>query len=260
MTQPNFMLRFSGANVQPSALSLGDLADLLESIEQLFINVAVEMESTIDPDLVKVSLVDVRAGSVGLGFASNLMPNNEISTIRIISDAITNRQYARVPSSAIRPLRAIDAYVKQSKWTATLHEGASQIPLATIRPDVDLGLPQLETVSGESVIYGVLTRVGGTPAKLRVRTLEGRPLSCFASERVAKLAGGMLYDTVGMRGQAEWDANTFTIVSFRVDEMEPYRETGIAAAMAKLREAVHGGWDDFDDVNGAVREARGSDE
>lgn len=257
MTQPNFMLRFSGANVHPAALSLGDLAELLESIEQLFINVALQAEPSLDTEKVHVSLMDVRAGSVGLGFASTLAPPNEAATIEIITDAISGRKYARIPAAAIRHLRTIDEYVKQRKWTASWHVGNELTPLAVIAPDVDLGLPQLEIFNGETVEYGKLMRVGGTPAKLRIRFLDGRSLSCVATERVAKDAGGLLYEVIGMRGQAEWDANTMSLLSFRVDSLEPYREKSFQSAMDRLRDAMHGGWETVEDVNEAIRELRG---
>lgn len=257
MPTPNFLLRLSGRDAEPSALALGELAELLESIEQLFENVALEAEPALDMGKMRVSLVDVRAGSIGLGFSSNLAPANEIQTLRIITDAITQRRYTQVPAAAIRPLRTLDDYVKRSRWTATWHIGHDQTPLAIIAPDVDLGLPQLEIISGETVEYGELTRVGGTPAKLRVRFLSGRALSCIASERVAKEAGMFLYDVIGMRGLAEWDANTMSLISFRVDALEPYRDTSIATAVQRLRDVARGGWDTVADVNTAIRELRG---
>ena len=121
-------------------------------------------------------------------------------------------------------------------------------------------LPEEKYVRGETVLYGRVERVGGVEPKVRVRLSEHEAVSCHLSEEMAKHLGKQLYSTVGLQGQATWDADDLSVIYFRVDEILPFKGGGVVEGIRELREAVDGAYDDVPDAVGFVRELRGGGE
>jgi hypothetical protein len=60
--------------------------------------------------------------------------------------------------------------------------------------------------------------------------------------------GGKLYTVVGLKGVAEWWAEDLSITRFLANEITDYRETPIAEAISRLRDAIGKYYRDIDDI------------
>ncbi len=128
--------------------------------------------------------------------------------------------------------------------------------LAEIRPDVDLNLPLLNIIRGNTVIYGKLTRVGGTPPKARLKLLNGEAISCIVSEQLAKRIGNRLYEIVGLAGEAKWDADDYALLHFKAHGIAPYEEGSLKEAVRQLRDSAGNAWQNVEDVEDSIEALR----
>jgi hypothetical protein len=117
-------------------------------------------------------------------------------------------------------------------------------------------IPQRPRLRGETVLFGRVERVGGVEPKVRLRISDHESVSCHISEELAKRVGNRLYNEVGLRGQATWDAVDFELLYFHAEELLSYQAGPITAAFDALAGAVGGAFDSVDDVEefvGALR-------
>jgi len=251
-----FELKLEGKNLVPSELSVHELTDLLLAVERAVVKTAIHLQEGLDEEQAVVSLVSIAAGSTSLRFASAL-PATTTAFARI-GQAISSRVYTDLPSHTIEALREIYDYSleRQAVIGFYSHENSHSTLLAEIRSDVDLNLPLINVVRGNTVVYGRLTRIGGNPPKARITQLNGEAISCFVSEQLAKRIGNRLYEVIGLAGDAKWDADDYSLLNFKASEITPYEETPVKQAVKELRESAGLAWQDVKDVNGFIDELR----
>lgn len=252
-----FELKIEGKDLVPSQLSIHELTDLLLAIERAVVKTAIHAEHGLDEDEAVVSLVDIGEGSTRLRFASE-MPATTTAFV-ILSRAIADRSYANLPSPAIDALREIYDYAEKREAIVGFYapENGHYRRVAEIRADVDLNLPELDIVRGNTVVYGKLTRIGGNPPKARLKLLNGEAISCFVSEKLAKRIGNRLYEVIGLAGEAKWDADDYSLLHFRAQDIAPYEESSLTQAIKELRDAGSSAWQEVKDVDAFIDELRG---
>lgn len=251
-----FELKLEGNNLVPSELSVHELADLLLAVERAVVKTAIHLEHTVDEDEAEISLIGISEGSTRLQFASLFAA--AITAFSVLGHAIATRTYTALPSPAIEALREIYDYAEERQAVIGLYSIANDqfSRLAEIRPDVDLNLPLLDIVRGNTVVYGKLTRVGGTPPKARLKLLNGEAISCFVSEQLAKRIGNRLYEVIGLAGEARWDADDYALLHFKAHDIASYEEGSVREAVKQLRDSAGDAWQDVDDVDGLIEALR----
>jgi hypothetical protein len=256
MTNFIFELSLEGKDLSPTTVSIHELANFLESIETVVVKTLSHTVQGIDEDQAVVSLVEIGAGSAHYSFAAAPPVTPEL--IRLIGNSIRTQNYKRLPNAAISGLRDLQRFSEQRqaviKWN--LLENRHKSLIAEIRPDVGLNLPTLDTVKGTTVVYGKLTRVGGTPPKARVSLLSGEAISCLVSEQLAKRIGNRLYEVIGLEGDAEWDITDYSLLSFRANAITSFEEGTAREALKALGEVSGEGWNHGNDTNAFVEELR----
>lgn len=251
-----FGLKLEGKDLLPSKLSIHELTELLLAFERAVVKTAIHLKPGLDEEQAVISLIGISEGSTSLQFASALP--EATTAFQQIGQAISLRSYTELPSVTIEALREIHKYSqeKQAFISFYLYENSHRIRLAEIRFDVDLNLPLINRVRGNTVIYGRLTRVGGNPPKARITQLNGEAISCFVSEQLAKRIGNRLYEVIGLAGEAEWDADDYSLLYFKANDITPYEETPVKMAIRELRESAGPAWDRIKDVNAYIEELR----
>lgn len=256
MAIATFDIAFTETPIPVESISSNDLGEMIGEVETAVALVAAKMHPEIDAEKVRVGLIGVKPKAVEYTFASTTP--DVIGAIDQIIASLDARSYQSVPARALRSLKGIDAFRRELgagiQWS---RDGSTR--MARINQTDDLELPELEILSGETVIYGQLTRAGGTPPKLRLRLQDGTPLSVITTEALARSAGGLLYEPIGLRGRAEWDVNSATVISFRADELLPYRQKSAVETVKRLREAtaaIQSDWDTLEGGDALIREMR----
>lgn len=107
-----------------------------------------------------------------------------------------------------------------------------------------------------TVLYGEIMRAGGREPRIQFHTIDGQTVYCKGSRELVQEAGRFLYKEVALRGAVAWNSDTYKIEAFTVESIEPYRKTPPTEALAALREAVAGAFDDIEDVDAFVQQIR----
>ncbi len=201
-----------------------------------------------------VGLTAIDEGSVLLRFSSP-QPNLVVPAWHQVTDAVVNGTFRDLPVSSVKSLREIALFVQRRNCDAELRVRTDQPRvLATITPRTTID--PIPLISGTTVLYGRIVRVGGAKPKIRVQTPQGQVISCDVTETLAKEVGSRLYSWVGLKGTAEWRSDTHRIETFRVDSIQAYQETPIADAFADLAEQFGDLFSDIDDVDEYVSTLR----
>lgn len=255
-----FQLRFSGGDVKPSTVPAHELADLLVAAEQTLMSLVSDESTDFDPSALVVGLVAVHDSSLGLEFASN-RPDVIEPAFRRLTHAVRDRSFENFPSRGIAGLEVFGSFnARRNCRTLFFDDSDPQgAPVAVLPEDFLRVLPPRSRIRGETVIFGKVERVGGVEPKVRLRLSEHESFSCFISEPLARQLGPRLYEEVGLKGQATWDATDWSLLYFHGEEITPYEATPLTEAFTELRELAADSYSDLIDVEEHVRSLRYSE-
>lgn len=251
------LLRFSGGETAPATVPVRELANLILAVEETVVAVAQSTKDVGRKEELALTLTGLTDSSLGLQFATpapeTLMP----SFVRV-ARAIASETLDLLPVSALSGLRYLQGFIKRHKCVVEFRVGSMESPpIAVMTPETELqGTPKLR---GTTVLYGRVTRVGGATPKVQIEQANGERLSCEVTVSIAKELGRRLYDRVGLSGEALWNAETWAVESFRVEEIEGYQERSPLAVVRDLRDHFGQHFDEIDDADAFVRSLREDD-
>jgi hypothetical protein len=244
----------TGDGMSPGMIRSKEIAEVIESIEDMIASVVIRDHPELKKDTIVIGLKSIRQGSIGLEFSPNLIELT-LPAVRRITTSIEGNDFGILPNSALNALRKLSAFTRRYQCNAEfLAQNGHQKSLATLTPETQI--PDIYPLSGETNIYGEITRVGGAEPKIQFKTLEGQIIYCSTSKAIAKKAGTKLYTNVELNGLAEWNSETFEIESFHVISISDYEQTSPSEAFEELSNLIGDAFDDITDVNRFVSEMR----
>ncbi|MGI9952322.1 hypothetical protein V3F56_08160 [Moorellaceae bacterium AZ2] len=248
-----FELSLQGEGVYPETTPLSELVEFLSAIEKA-IKALTEAEGTDKEELI-VGLVEVKRSSTILRFTSN-RPSEVRQAWGTIVGALATKNLEQLPSQAKKLIETSVSYAKKRKASVGFITVPGQPPAVCIDPNTEF--PTHETkVRGETVLYGLVTRVGGKEPKVGLSLDNGTFLVCETSRQLAKQLGSRLYEWVGLSGIAEWDTRDWSITAFEARELIEYTAVPITDAIASLaRAAGPEAWADVVDIVKEINEFR----
>lgn len=247
-------LRLAGANMSPGKLRSKEIAELIESIEEMTASVVVSDDPKIKKDSIVVGLKAIKEGSIGLEFAPNLVELTMPATFRI-TRSIADNDFGTLPSSTMTALRKLSGFSRRHQCDVEFFAQNGNVQnLATITPDTQI--PNTYAFIGETTLYGVINRVGGAEPKIQFKTFDGQLLYCSTTQEIAKQAGNRLYKQVGLEGRAEWNSETLRIENFYVSAISNYEKVSPSVAFEELSRLVGDSFDEIIDVDSFVAEIR----
>jgi len=252
-----FKIRFAGGDVHPDTVPAHELAELLIATEQALTSVVAQENPDVDTSELIVGLVNVKDESLGLEFATSRPALFERAFDRV-TVAVSSRRFDELPSRAIVGIQTIASFNHRRRCQAQIWDARRQstAPVAVMDEDFASSIPERPKLRGETVLFGLVERVGGVEPKVRLRISDKESISCHISEELAKRVGNRLYDEVGLRGQATWDGADFELLYFHAEELLSYRAGSLTQAFRALTEAVGGAYDSIGDVDEFVRHLR----
>jgi hypothetical protein len=252
-----FELQVAGKDVFPETLALDDLADILKGMESSVVAMAGVQDAGVDSKRLGLALVNIGRGSANLAFAS-LEPQIARRAFTSCSNAIRTGRIAELPPDARAGIGDLAKVARKRNVVLRLVPRPGDAADSEIRPDSTI--PSPGTIEGDTVLYGLVERIGGAGAPKLMLRLDGRGrlLSCdLADKEQARAVAQHLYDTVAASGRATWNAITWEIESFKVSSLRVHHKVSPIEAFRVLAEACPGAWDGVEDVDGAIRELRG---
>lgn len=245
----------SGKDIRPETIKAGDVAEILGAIERMVENQVFAKYPDLDPEKVIVGLVNIRSSSLGLQFVSEV-PEASIPAFREVGHAVSTRDFTGWPTSSMDALKKIVAFTRKRQATTefAIQDGHRDV-VATITAETkpEKRLP----LTGETVIYGQVVRVGGKTPKVMIETVDGQIIYCDVEKAIAAKLGERLYRVVGLVGVAHWDTQSLKIDEFRVVGSIPYEERPLVDAMDELSKIAGPYYADVQDVAKYISDIRG---
>jgi|GEM_PF-4643240 len=248
MSRPDLLeMRLTGQGVTLAAVPAREWLTVADAL-------VAALQSGGVPDTV-LAITGIGEGSVVLRIGT--LAGDAVPAWSAIRRALEEQKVHRLPGVAREAVATAVRFARKYMGRVEFREGSAVEPSAVIHGDTPLlGLGILRETT---VIYGRVYRVGGAEPKIGLEAdTEGTRIACWCSMELAQRVAPLLYQRVGLSGEAKWDAETWSLVDFHARDLTDYRERPLREGLAALAAIV--GEDHWgDDVVAAVRSVR-SDE
>ncbi len=259
----SFEIHFGGSGISPEVIPFRVLARALAAVQRLVSDSEPDEElstddTTEDSDL---HLLDVRRGSATYPVYAERQPE-ALDRLKQTGLVLQDPQHADEMPYVLSPIEDLSAIAKSLGCIIEFRlPGKGNDILATITPDSYRSLEGSVFVSGETTISGRVERVGGATelhCGLRVQQQSERMLICrVESTDVARQLGQHLYDDVIVSGEATWYRRNWRLRSFSIRSMHQLKRGSILEAIGALRGAGGSAWNNVEDPEKLLNEARG---
>lgn len=250
-------IHFTGENISPESIRIGEIAVILDAIENVLLTVIAQEHEGLTKEILTIGLHNINAGSLGLQFTSKL-PEVVTPAFEQVATSIRSGVIENIPYESLNHFEKLLSFVKRHQAQADfiVLNGKSKT-LATLTPDFEL--PKTVYITGQTTIYGEIVRVGGVEPKVEVKMISGQTIYCPFEIGLASQLGALLYQLVGLDGDARWNTQNFEIEDFRVTAVSDYRNTSLVDAFQSLSDIAGKYYSDIDDVTGYIAELRRED-
>ena len=238
-------IRFSGEGIVPGNIRARELAEILQSVEDMLASTAIVEYPHLNKDDIVIGLVEIERGSVRYLFEPQL-PDVVFPAYEIISNAIVDNKFDELQFAAIDSLRRIATFTRRHQVDAEfiIRNGGKRV-LATITPKTEI--EPIPLTIGETAIFGRVMRVGGKTPKVMIETPDGQSLFCDIDEKLAIELAPRLYSWVGLEGIARWNTKDYKIESFRIEQITDYEGGNILKTLKDLSILAGRYFDQIDD-------------
>ncbi|MFC1549465.1 hypothetical protein ACFL4R_01180 [Nitrospirota bacterium] len=227
-------IKFSGESILPETIRAKDLADILANVEESLTSIILKENADVNVEDLVIGLVNIEEGSAKLRFKSS-MQAVALSAFTLLSTAISTGDYTKVPVTSIKSVKSISDFTKKRNCTAEFRiQPDSKEPLAALSPQSEVNIPEVYQLTGETVIYGIVMRVGGAMPKAAVKLSDKQTIYCEVKEHLAKEIGHKLYSWVGLSGTAKWNTEDYSIDSFSIDKITEYEDIPVTKSISEL--------------------------
>lgn len=251
-------IRLTGKDISPEKVRAGDIGEIITAVEEMISLLIIKNHPSITRESILIGITNIRKGSVELQFSSQL-PTLAMPAFTLIADSIATGKFNELPVGSVKALQTIATFTRKKHCIAELIAlNGDPTILATISPDTKIEPSPL--ITGETVIYGQLIRVGGRTPRAMIETVDGQTIYCEVEKGLAKNLGEKLYSYVGLHGTAKWNANTLALEEFFIDDLTDYRDKKIFESTRDLSSLVGKYFSTIKDVKGYVSRLRGMGE
>ncbi len=249
-------VRIRGPGASPDKISVSELIRFLGSIEQALYQIAKSKSHEPLGENFYVSLVEVKEGSALFRFKPSMREAAFVAAT-LLSASMISRDFSVLPVEAVNHLSSAVAFVQKQSWTAEVKLSASDSQPAFVI-DSQTPIPEITPfeVTGETVLYGEIERVGGQDPKVGLRLPDGSWLSCTVSKDMAQVLAGRLYTVVGLRGSATWEMPSLELSKFQISELLDFTHVPFAVAMKELADDLRPHYSDIRDSDAYLRRLR----
>ena len=211
-------LKFDGNDIKPSKVKSSEIAALIVSYERAITTIIKSEHPEIDDDFVFVSFEEIKGSSISLKLIAHKAKNYVIPALFLISTAFETKNFNQIPNTSIEELRSIQRFAKKYKCDGYFIKNGER--LAAFNQYTDVSYNELETIKGETTIYGEIQVAGGKiNPHVHIRINDDYTISFEVEKELAKQLASQLYNDVGLTGVARWDRKSYKILDFKIDKL-----------------------------------------
>ena len=256
-TNQPFELKFTGTDIHPEAVRARDLAEVIESFDEMVSTSVLAENTDLRREDLVISFVHIEDGSVKLQFLPNLRPV-ALAALQTVAVAVSSGDYQHVPNQAVKCMKTIQTFTKRHNCVAEIREAeTAPQPIATISPDTEI--TERPLIEGKTELFGEILRVGGKTPRVMFQEPRGRVIYCTASYDVAKELGQDLYSWVTIMGTAKWNPEDLTVEEFAITELTSAPTEPVTSTVGQIAQLCRAFYEDVTDVPAYVASVRGTE-
>jgi hypothetical protein len=246
-------IKFEGRDMSPTTVSSNEFANIIAAYEDA-LNALIIKNNPTKGLLTFISVIEVQNNSETIIFN----PNYEdiiLEAADEINIAISKKRHNSLPFETVKNLAVIQRFVRERDCKASLN-GYDGITSAEITPDTNLDIDESFYFYGDTTIYGILERLGGTKPKARIRLRNNKLLSVEISRSDAKELSKYIYEKVGFKGKAKWKKESREIESFKLKKLILMSNKPLNEKMKGLGDIFGKYWVDVEDPDAHAADLR----
>ena len=243
-------LKFEGNNVNPSTVKPSEIAHLIEDFEKALLSTIEQNHREINTEAVLFTFHEIKDESLGLRFMPKLITEIILSSYSIITTCINEGNFNQLNLNTIAALKSITKFSKRHNCIGYFKKNG--ITLSTFTATTEINFDKNHLVKGERTIYGKLIDVGGENPNIHLKVNDDYIIIITTDEKNAKYLATKLFEKVGLKGTAKWDAITSQIVDFKLHDIIDYIPGNVSNAFNEMKKLTSGFWDNFnnnDEIN-----------
>lgn len=244
-------LKFEGGGIKPSAVRASEVAELISSFEKAIIITLQDRYPDIDThQYAYLSITNIEDQSLGLKFLAEKATEAFLSTFFLLTTSINKNAYNEIPSPAVENLKNISRFTKKHNCDCNyIHQGLN---LAKFTPETIVEVSELNTIKGETILYGKLQRVGGEVPRVVFKDHTGQNIYFEVTEDVAKQLAPKLYEEIALTGTARWDKKTFKVLDFKVSGITDLESRSLTKTFSEISSVIGKYWNEVDDIESVI--------
>ncbi|MCE5204728.1 MAG: hypothetical protein LLF80_01290 [Porphyromonadaceae bacterium] len=247
-------LNFSGNGINPDVVKPSEIATQIVNFENVLCQVIKNKHPEIDTEQVLFSFCNIGNNSLDIFFKPLLAIPLVISSYLLITESINNNNYTQIPSEATYALKNIVKFTKTYECVATFKLNNNE--LSKITNETQIKKMITNVFKGDTVIYGKLIDIGGEKPNLHLKVNEDYKVTIDIPEDEAQKLAIKLYQYIGLKGEAVWDAETFKVMSFKYSSIVIYNEGNSFKTVQQIKNNITSGvWDKYNttqEINDAL--------
>jgi len=251
-------IRLRGIGVKPGLIRSKEIAEILESVEDMAIAEALSHNPELNKDDIIVGVYAIEDESIGLKFKTTFA-SIVVSSFISAAEAIERQEFEYLTPQAINSLKVLSSFSKKHSCEAIIGSGTDN-ELAIITPETVIPSPSY--IYGQTEILGKVIRVGGKSPKAMIELTDGSTLYCDVPEDIAKQLGHQLYSLAKFEGFAKWESKTLELEEFKIHSVKEFPNMEPSKLFGELSNMLGNQFSSLTDVDGFVSSLRnyGGDE
>lgn len=245
-------IRLKGQGIRPGLIRSKEIAEILESIEDMVVSETLKADPTLSKEHIIVGIYAIEDRSIGLKFKTT-MASVVIPAFLATAEAIGNEDFDSLAPQTVKSLQVISNFSKKHTCNAIFGTNG-QTEIAAITPNTQIPLPTY--IVGLSEIVGKVIRVGGKKPKAMIELTDGTTMYCEVPENIAKELGHQLYSLARFYGLAKWDSKTLELEEFQITSVEEFKNIDPSLMFKELANILGKKFTDIIDVEEYVSHLR----
>jgi len=245
-------IRLRGEGVKPGLIRSKEIAEILESVEEMAVSEAMRKNPDLNRDEIIVGVYAIDDASIGLRFKTTFTAA-VVSAFVSAAEAIERQDFDYLSPQSLNSLKVVSNFSKRHHCDAIIGSGSSG-ELTVISPDTVIPSPSY--IFGQTEIIGKVIRVGGKTPKAMIELTDGSTLYCEVPEDIAKELGHQLYALAKFEGFAKWDSKTLELEEFKIHNVKNFPNTEARHIFGELSGMVGDRFSQIENVEDFVSSLR----
>lgn len=254
--KPLIQTKFDGEGVHPGRIRSKDIGEVMAAVEDVIATMILNQHDQIEikKESIVIGVSEIKQGCLELCFDTNDY-SLSVPAIDALREAFELNNLIKLPLDVRKGFEKIIGFNKKYKCSSTVTTVEGGLTVFALTEESEI--PYAPLIKGETVLYGEITRSGGTDSpRIQFKTLSGQTIYCDSSKKIAVEAGRRLYSEVAVKGIAEWSPEDRQIKTFDIVEILNYESSNILDAFRGLSDRFSDSFSGIESVESFVSELR----